>query len=83
VIISDCPSTRDILINDENAILVPMRDPESLRQAIRRAWDDDAYRQRIAARGREYALSLGGEETLARNVAQAVVDFLRQRREKR
>lgn len=83
VIISDCPSTRDILIHEDTAILVPMRDPDSLREAIQRAWNDDAYRQRIAESGRQYALSLGGEEMLARNVALAVVDFLRRQREKR
>jgi glycosyltransferase involved in cell wall biosynthesis len=82
VIISDCPSTRDILIPDETSILVPMRDPVKLREAIRRACEDDDYRQRIAAGGYRYARSLGGEETLMRNVALAVVEYLRKRREK-
>jgi glycosyltransferase involved in cell wall biosynthesis len=79
VIISDCPSTNGILIDGETAILVPMRDPERLRAAIQRAWEDDDYRRRIAAGGYRYAMSLGGEETLARNVAVAVADFLNQR----
>jgi hypothetical protein len=77
VIISDCPATRDILIDGETAILVPMRDPERLRAAICRALDDDAYRHRVADGGYHYALGLGGEVSLARNVGHALLRFLR------
>ncbi len=76
VIISDSPSTRGILTHEKNAILVPMSDPAILHQAIQKAWEDDTYRRRIAEGGHQYAMSLGGEETLVRNVATAVVKFL-------
>jgi glycosyltransferase involved in cell wall biosynthesis len=79
VIISECPATRGILEHENQAILVPMRDPDRLRDAIRRAWEDDSYRQAIAERGQRYALSLGGEKTLHRNVTAALLDFLRTR----
>jgi glycosyltransferase involved in cell wall biosynthesis len=76
VIISDCPATRGILVPDETAILVPMRDPQALAQAIRKAWNDDGYRRRVAEGGYRYALNLGGEATLMGNVARAVVDLV-------
>lgn len=76
VIISDCPATHGILRHEETAILVPMCDPAALQAAIRRAWEDDDYRQRIAAGGRRYALSLGGEDVLMRNLAREVRKFL-------
>jgi glycosyltransferase involved in cell wall biosynthesis len=80
VIISDCPATRGILVGDETAVLVPMRDPEALAQALRKAWTDDAYRRRVAEGGYRYAVSLGGEETLMGNVARAVLELVSRQR---
>jgi glycosyltransferase involved in cell wall biosynthesis len=80
VIISDCPATRGILVGDETAVLVPMRDPEALAQALRQAWTDDAYRRRVAEGGYRYALSLGGEETLMGNVGRAVLELVSRQR---
>jgi hypothetical protein len=79
VVITDSPATRGILTNEENALIVPPQDTDALREAIRRVWGDDAYRRRIAARGREYALKLGGEEALLRGIATATVEFLHRR----
>jgi glycosyltransferase involved in cell wall biosynthesis len=83
VIISDCPSTRDILIDGETAVLVPMRDVEALRFAIRKAWESDSLRHRIAKGGYRYARGLGDESTLARNIAVAVADYLVKGRQER
>jgi hypothetical protein len=77
VIITDSPATRGILEHEGNAIIVPMQDPAALREAIRRAWEDDDYRRRIARKGYEYAMSLGGEQTLYANIARTTVSFLR------
>jgi glycosyltransferase involved in cell wall biosynthesis len=77
VIISDCPATRGILVPDETAILVPMRDTQALAEAVRKAWNDGEYRRRVAEGGYRYALGLGGEETLMGNIARAVLDLLR------
>ncbi|MGH9677332.1 MAG: glycosyltransferase, partial [Candidatus Acidiferrum sp.] len=76
VIMTESPATRDVLEHEKHAILVPMANAEALREAVRRAWHDDAYRRRIAATGQAYALSLGGVENLQRNIAQMVLGFL-------
>jgi glycosyltransferase involved in cell wall biosynthesis len=53
VIITEGHATRGI-INDE-ALVVPPSDPAALAQAIRRGWEDDVLRQRVADNGRRYA----------------------------
>ena len=63
VIITEGPATRRILNND-TAVLVRPRDVEGLRAAITRVAEDPTYRKTVALKGREYALSLGGEERL-------------------
>jgi len=68
--------------HEVNAIIVPMKDPAALREAIRRAWEDDDYRRKIAERGRQFALSLGGEESLFTNIALTTIDFVRGRPER-
>ncbi len=45
-----------ILIDGENGVLIPPRDPERLAEAIRRLVDDDAYRSALGRRARELAL---------------------------
>jgi hypothetical protein len=76
VIVTDSPATRGVLEHEREAVIVPTGDVEALRAAVRRVWEDDVYRRRIAAAGRAYALSLGGVESLQRNVARAVAEFL-------
>ena len=61
VIISAGPTSDDILCEGQ-AVIVPPEDSDALREAIQRVYEDDAYRNRVAATGRDYALSLGGEE---------------------
>ena len=61
VIITDCPASRDILENGNQAIIVERGNVAALTDAIQRAWEDLDYRNGIARRGREYAASLGGE----------------------
>jgi glycosyltransferase involved in cell wall biosynthesis len=61
VIISAGPTSDEILC-DGQAVIVPPEDPCALREAIQKAYEDDAYRNRIAETGREYALSLGDEK---------------------
>jgi glycosyltransferase involved in cell wall biosynthesis len=71
VVITESPATWDILSPNE-AVLVPPRDVEAMRSAIRRVVTDAPYRERIAATGRRYALSLGDESQLAVNIAEEV-----------
>jgi glycosyltransferase involved in cell wall biosynthesis len=67
VIISDGPAVRGFL-EDDRAVIVPPGDPAALRAAIDRVAGDTKWRDYIAARGRDWALSLGGEETYYRNL---------------
>lgn len=66
VVISEGPGASDLLT--DQAILVPPHDPNALRSAIVRVWEDDALRQRTADAGRTYARSLGGEKELLSRV---------------
>jgi glycosyltransferase involved in cell wall biosynthesis len=71
VIISSGPTTDDIL-TQKTAIIVPPEDPESLRRAIKRAFNDDAYRKQIADNGYKYAISLGDEKRLFHSIIKEV-----------
>jgi glycosyltransferase involved in cell wall biosynthesis len=76
VIITDCPGLRGILENERHALIVPPSAPEELARAIRRAWEDDDLRNRVAETGRAYATSLGGEERLHADLAREIVRVL-------
>jgi glycosyltransferase involved in cell wall biosynthesis len=74
VIVSHGPGASDLLT--EQALLVPPHDVGALREAIARVWEDDALRRGIAAAGRAYAQSLGGEEELLQRVFRQAVTAL-------
>lgn len=74
VVISECPASSGILSDGVNAVLVPVADPQALRSAILALWSHDSWRNEIASRGRDYALSLGGEETLHANLLRVVIE---------
>jgi len=67
VIISHGPGTTDLLLSDE-AILVPPENADALSAAISRAWNDSRYRQKVAANGYRYAISLKDEGRLMRDI---------------
>jgi hypothetical protein len=71
VIISSGMGVSDVLTGDQ-AMIVPAGDVSALRQAIERAWTDDALRQRYADTGYAYAKDLGGEDDLRRRVLNAL-----------
>jgi glycosyltransferase involved in cell wall biosynthesis len=72
VVITECPATRGILTNGEQALLVPQSDVRALANAIRTVWTDDRLRHELGERGRAYAVSLGGEKELVQRIADAV-----------
>ena len=72
VITSEGPAV-DGVVPAGAAVIVPPEDPQRLREAIVRAWDDRAFRERTAASGRAYALSLGGEDRLCQSVLDVIV----------
>lgn len=75
VIVSENEGTHGIL-DDGQAILVPVGDPDALRRAIVRAWEDDAYRDRIAEAGYKWAVCMGDEESMQRRILEASQRFL-------
>jgi len=72
VIITEGPATRGML-DDGQAVIVPPGDPTALRDAIVRVSELPVYRAHVARAGREYALSLGGEDRLANDVVRVVM----------
>lgn len=68
VVISEGPAVNGV-VPEGAAIIVPPEDPAALRAAIERAMADPHLRASVAAKGRAYALSLGGEDQLCRSVA--------------
>jgi len=66
VIISEGPGADDVLA--DQAVIVPAENAEQLAEHIRRLWDEDDLRATIAARGYEYAMSLGGYERLLADI---------------
>ena len=72
VIISSGLGVSDVLTKDQ-ALIVPAGDAASLRQAIERAWNDEALRQRYESAGYRHVSRLGGEDELGRRVLTAVL----------
>jgi glycosyltransferase involved in cell wall biosynthesis len=71
VIVSEALGISDVL-DPRDAVVLPAGDVELLRKAIARYWDDGVARGEIAARAKEFAWSLGGEDQLRTNILQAV-----------
>lgn len=80
VVISEIPGTSDTL-PPGTAVVVPPENPMALREALSRAFHDDAYRRRFETAGQEYALQLGGEEQLLQSVVAVLCDDLDSRQQ--
>lgn len=76
VITSEGPGASELLRSGQ-AILVAPEDPDALRSAIREAWENQELRERVAAAGQRYALSLGGERELLERVFRKTVELLK------
>lgn len=63
VVISKGSSVNGLITEDEAQFFEPS-DSQSLKQAIHEVWTNDGRRGQIAAKGKEYALSLGDEKSL-------------------
>jgi glycosyltransferase involved in cell wall biosynthesis len=75
VVITESAATRGIL-DDRHAVLVPPSDAGALREAVTRVAEDRDLRERTARGGREYALSLGGDERLERDIVRELGDLM-------
>lgn len=73
VVISEGPATRQILTNTMAGIFPP-GDHRQLAQIIQNIWEDEGYRQKLSRTGQAYALSLGGEERLVKDISRALLE---------
>lgn len=55
VVASDLPSWSDVIINEQNALLIPPSDDDALAEAIRRLRDDPALREHLGCAARDLA----------------------------
>lgn len=69
ILSTDVDGLREVLVHDDNAVVVPPRDPEALAREMLRLVRDDALRERIAARAHETSKRFG---------IQAFVDTMQQ-----
>jgi glycosyltransferase involved in cell wall biosynthesis len=76
VIMSEGPGASELLGSGQ-AILVTPEDPDALRSAIQEAWENQKLRERVAAAGQRYALSLGGEKELLERVFRKALELLK------
>ena len=62
IVTTDMPGCREIVRNGHNGLLVPLRDPVAIAEAIERLLDDAEMRQRMGMAGRELVESEFAEE---------------------
>lgn len=72
VIGSEGPGMSDIF--EEEVLTCPPENAAALAGVIRRAWEDDALRNRTAAAGERYARALGGEREFYQRVIDAIAE---------
>ncbi len=64
VVTTDVPGCREAVHEENNGLLVPVKDVTALAAAIARLLDDPALRQKMGARGRERAVTEFGQERI-------------------
>jgi len=69
IVTTDAPGCREIVRNNENGLLVPVRDHVALARALRMLIDDSSLRTQMGARGRELVLK---EFTIEKVVGETV-----------
>lgn len=81
VVITEGVSTRGMLTEQEAEIVAPA-DSRALGQAVAKLWNNPAYRERLAKGGQNYALSLGGNERLVKDILRHTCSCLEERAQK-
>jgi glycosyltransferase involved in cell wall biosynthesis len=66
LVTADTPAARELLVDDESALLVPAGDPEALAAALERIAHDDDLVRRLSERGRAVYEEHASEEVLGR-----------------
>ena len=62
IVTADVPGCREIVRDDDNGLLVPVRDGKATADALRRLIDDADLRERMGRRSRERAETEFSEE---------------------
>ena len=68
LVAADSIGTRDVIIDDQNGILVPPKDPAAFTEALGKLMDDDALRAQMGAKSREFALRYFDERVVVERV---------------
>ena len=76
VVITDSLASRGML-TDKEAVVVPAQNVEAMRAGIQSVLSDATLRTRVAEGGRAYALSLGDESRLARDMVDVVAQLVK------
>lgn len=70
IVTTDAPGCRDVVRHEENGLLVPVKSPVELADALKRLIEDPDLRRRMGARGREIAVSeFSVEKVIAQTMA--------------
>ncbi|WP_150913204.1 glycosyltransferase [Marinobacter halotolerans] len=73
VVISRSPAVDGIFESGRECVIVDFKDPEGTASAIRKLWDDTAFREQLAEQGYSAAKEFGGVNALMERIAQAVL----------
>lgn len=78
IVTTDAPGCREIVKDNENGFLVPIRDSKSLAVALKKLLDDPKLRIRFGLRGREIAHSEFSDNLVIRETLGVYSDLLAQ-----
>jgi glycosyltransferase involved in cell wall biosynthesis len=76
IVATDLPGCREIVYNGRNGFLVPVRDPQSLSQAIQRLVENPGLRASMGAEGRAIALENYTDEIINGMIVDVYNDLL-------
>lgn len=69
VVATDCPvGPRELIVNNENGILVPMKDPTKMAEAMMRILEDKGLRERLIENGKRKAEEFSISASVKRRV---------------
>jgi glycosyltransferase involved in cell wall biosynthesis len=68
MVVTDSSGVRDYARHEDNALLVPPRDPSALATAMSRLWSSPELTDRLAATGQQFAAENCSEESVLRHL---------------
>jgi glycosyltransferase involved in cell wall biosynthesis len=76
LVATDAPGCREIVMDGENGLLVPLRDPNALAQALEVLINDPELRQRMGRRGREIVSAEFSQEKVVASTLKVYAELL-------